>query len=249
MVLLVFLHQNKILFPLENLIYNLTVPLQKIARSFAWKIVDFIDLIKSIDKLADENQRLSEENLHLVALNNALEETKRENENLRKELELRSSSDFKYITAFIVAKTSGEFHDHYLIDKGTKDGVEENMPVTLHGHLVGKIRQVYDHAAVVILITDKDFVLNAKILGTDVEGVIKGEKGLGITLSSLPQDVLIKKDDVIVTSATDPDIPGGLTIGKIDEVYSLPNEIFQSAQIKPYVNLKKLRIVSVISPK
>jgi cell shape-determining protein MreC len=79
-------------------------------------------------------------------------------------------------------------------------------------------------------------------------GVVEGDLGLTIKMDFIPQAEKIKVDDIVVTSGLEKNIPRGLVIGKIIQVNSDSNEIWQKATVESLMNLEDLTIVSILPP-
>jgi rod shape-determining protein MreC len=67
-------------------------------------------------------------------------------------------------------------------------------------------------------------------------------------MSFIPQSAVIKPGDSVVTSGLEEAIPRGLVIGKVLEVKSESNAMWQTAVIEPLISPDDLIIVSVLLP-
>jgi rod shape-determining protein MreC len=70
--------------------------------------------------------------------------------------------------------------------------------------------------------------------------------GLTVVMEFIPQTEDIRTGDVVVTSGLERNIPPGLVIGKVTEVNNKSNEVWQSVNIEPLVDLDELTIVAVV---
>ncbi len=246
-ILLIFLHLKGWLIPIERFIYDLTVPFQKFFKIISNKIFDFIGVISSIKNLSRENQSLKQENQKLLSEISRLEGIEEENESLRRELSLLPRKKYNLVTATVVSFDQSGLVKALTINKGKKDGIQEGMPVIVsNGILVGQVKEVGRHSAKVLLIINSQSRIDAKIQESNARGTIKGKYGLGLSFENIPQDVVIKKGDLVVTSGKSGIFPPNLVIGRVREVYSSPNEIFQKADVIPEASFSSLKIISVI---
>ena len=81
---------------------------------------------------------------------------------------------------------------------------------------------------------------------TKAQGITDGDLGLTIKMNYIPQLEKISLGDTVITSGLGDKIPRGLVIGKVIEVVSESNEVWQGATIEPLVNLNTLTVVTVI---
>lgn len=96
---------------------------------------------------------------------------------------------------------------------------------------------------------NSDCKLAATILGdTKTNGITAGDLGLTIKMDFIPQTVIIKPGDLVVTSGLEDAIPRGLVIGKVSTVTKESNDLWQSAVIEPLINPDDLIIISVLLP-
>ena len=75
---------------------------------------------------------------------------------------------------------------------------------------------------------------------------MRGEYGLGIVLDLVAQTDAINNGDTIVTSGLGSNMPKGLLIGKIQELGTSADKLFQPALITPQIKYSKLDVVFVI---
>jgi rod shape-determining protein MreC len=67
-------------------------------------------------------------------------------------------------------------------------------------------------------------------------------------MNYIPQLEKVTVGDTVVTSGLSEDIPRGLVIGRVTNVKSISNEVWQTATIEPLLNFKNLTVVSVVIP-
>ena len=196
----------------------------------------------------------------------------RENAELR-ELLKGQRSEYQYgPLAQVVAPVGDQFTQRIIINVGTQDGVEANMPVVIgQSTLVGRTAEVSRHTAQVMLITDQMFAAGVRtippakfdpssdeispavtdedvsygqgLLGTDLEGY------LGVDLVST--SARAEEGDFIVTSGRAGDkellFPPGLYVGKVESVSSQDIDRFKKIVVEPAMNPQDLEEVRVIT--
>jgi rod shape-determining protein MreC len=196
----------------------------------------------------------------------------RENAELRELLKGQRSAYEYGPLAQVVAPVGDQFTQRIIINVGTQDGVESNMPVVIgQSTLVGRTTEVSRHTAQVMLITDQMFAAGVRIippaefdpasseispavtdedasygqglLGTDLEGY------LGVDLVST--SARAEEGDYIVTSGRAGDkellFPPGLYVGKVESVSSQDIDQFKKIVVEPAMNPQDLEEVRVIT--
>lgn len=225
-----------------------------------WAARPFIGLFQTADKwvsapwnffvtlkdLSKENAELLSENRRLFGENSQFKETVRENELLRQQLNLGQPVKQKLVMASVTGYnlTQGQY---FLIDKGQDDGVAAGLAVvTADNFLVGRIAEAEKFFSRVLLISDGASAINALTQDTRVNGAVKGNHGLGVTMEMIPIDAQISAGETVLTSGLNDGIPKGLIIGRLAGVAKKANEIWQSAVIIPAAELNNLEQVFVL---
>jgi rod shape-determining protein MreC len=245
--LLVFLNPSGIFAPVRNIFATIFYPFEKIFYMSSRKLADSGEFLGSISKLRSENERLIREKNFLSSQLAALTDEKKENENLRRELDLLPRKKYDLEAAFIIGQDPQKMGSWLIIDKGSTDGVFQGMPaIVSEGIIVGKIGEVSLKSSKVNLLTNSLSSVNAADLNTGAKGIIRGEFGLGVIFDMVAQTDVLNVDDQIVTSGLGGDIPRGLLVGKIQEIRSTQDKLFQQALVIPQVKYSGLEQVFVI---
>ncbi|MCX6745816.1 MAG: rod shape-determining protein MreC [Candidatus Parcubacteria bacterium] len=249
-ILLIFLHLFKILTLPEKYLLSFFTDWQNKSISFATRLKYSFINFQEAQNLKKENTLLKGQLDQLMYENSQLNSYKSENEKLRALLNYLPGNEFDYLVVKIIGKDINRANT-LLINKGSADGIKVGYPVIVdNGVIIGKIIEVQDHLAEVLLLTDKLSQLAISSLNSNkTSGLANGEYGLSIKIDLIPQDVEIKEGDIIITSGKEENIPRGLVIGKVNRVISAANELFKSATINPLVDYEELLIASVILPK
>lgn len=211
-----------------------------------WKAVFFYD-----EMLAD-NQRFESENAALIVENSRLKIHEEENRILKKYVHFSEANGFSDSSLMASVIGMGETDDSvYYINRGSSDGIRNGLPVlTSEGVLMGKIVETFEEFSAVMSVVARQSKVHAVVLHYDTTAqVVSGEHGLGMKMEYIPQDSRLQKGDIVITSGFESHIPKGIVIGKISEIFSSPNDPFQSAFVKPVVNYSRLSTVMVLLPK
>lgn len=248
LILAVFVVFNLTGFSLKikNSFYSLSFSLQEELWKSGNNISDFWSGFFNSEKIKQEMDILIEENQELLSRLVDLEILKKENDFLRSASGLKEANFFKLQTVRVIGKDISR--DSILINKGSKDGLLSDMPViTVEKLLVGKIAQVYEDFAEVILLTNKDFSLAVQIFEKDIFGIAKGKGSLNLYIDLIPKEKEVVVKDIVLTSILGGIFPEGLLIGEVQEIDNSDVESFQKAIITPFLSLKELDELLVIN--
>ena len=231
----------------KNTLFLASSPLQIFLWNQGQGINHFIDKLKGIDALEMEKSNLELENERLKAELADLLELRNENEDLRKALDIGLEKEFKITMADIISKDP--LQDMIIINKGSDDGLSIGFPViTPEKTLIGKIEEVFPNFSRVILTSNKNNSLSARIDSEEeIIGVTKGEGNLKIIFDLIPHEKEIKKGSLVTTTSLGGVFPKGLLIGTIDSIDYSDVKPFQTAQINPDFDFKNLDSIFVIT--
>lgn len=184
-------------------------------------------------ELLRQNQTLKEENRQLASVNLKIYELEKENDFLRKELDVVQRKNFKVSLARVFhQKFDGQFQTS-LIDIGDNEGIKPGMPVIFDGEvLYGVIKDVYPTSALVYLITDPRVTLSVKIKDSEIMGRSRGELKDGLSLELVANQEDVQAGETVMTSGLD-GLPSALLVGKIITVRENREGIFKEIKIEP----------------
>ena len=232
---------------LGNFVYTVFSPIEKLFSGVGSKIVGFFQIIVSIGDLNRENITLRGENLALETKLAVFKNIQQENDILRQVLDISSSEQTIKEVASIVGKDIQGTQDWILINKGAKHGIMPNMTVVSpENALVGKISEVSPSFSKVALITQKNSVVAGLIEDNRTEGLVKRDEKGGLFIDFIPKTENLAIGQRIITSGMDNFYPKGILIGKIENIDTSDNQIFQKITIAPAVNLLKLEQVLIL---
>ena len=252
--LLIFFHWTGLLAPIETLAIGLVAPIaNKFHNLGAGANQAYRDSTdgRDLKTLLAQSQ---ETNANLLKDNARLHETEAENKTLRDYLNFFTANKLDYVVANVVSREvvsqAASERNKLIINKGFKDGVRENLVVVNNlGLVVGRITKIKENLSEVSLLLDQNCRLAVSIQGEEgVAGIATGESGLTVKVGFIPQTKNIAKDELVVTSGLENDVPGGLVIGKVSQIDKASNELWQEAVVEPSADLDNLKIVSVIVP-
>lgn len=210
------------------------------------------DFLTNRNGVAKENKDLKRENEELRQSNAELLAMKAENVRLAKLLKFTELHPAWQTTpAKVISRDLGDFKDVILIDKGSDDGLQMNMPVVNSSGLIGIIDGVYPHMAKVLLISSPRSRIGGLNLRGDsrAAGIVNGVAGPDqqLEMRNLTRNADVLPGDTIVTSGYSGYNPGGIIIGTIEEVRMDPGGLTKSASIASAVDYAHLEEALVIT--
>lgn len=243
----IFAHLLGILKPVESVFIRVFSPIQSFFYRQGENLSNAWLLAVSFKKLSRENVDLQIKNQSLENEVSRLKEIENENQLFREQLGFSQNNPFATIPSLVVGSDPSVSLQFINIDKGEKEGVKVNKPaLTSSGIMIGKVFEVNNHSAKVLLLTDP----NSSIIGitqdSRANGLVKGEHGLGLKMTTIAQDKEVQKNEKVVTAGMEPEMPKGLLIGEIEEIIARDNELFKEAKVKPLANFKKIEMVFVV---
>ena len=240
-------------FVLSNLFGAVTTPMEKVSAETVRKATDSIEKAsKSYEDLLAENEELKQQINELNRQMADYYQYKQENEQLKNFLELKSSNpDYTFAYGSVVARDSSDLFYSFRVDKGSLDGVKVHDPVVTEAGLVGWVSSVSaTYCSVTTLLSPESNVAAMDKVSRDT-GVLTSDVQLAdqglLRLSYLEKDQTVKKGDMIVTSGIGGNFPKNLLIGRAVEVKSSETDVSLYATVKPYVDIKNVKDVLIIT--
>lgn len=254
LVLLILAHFLGLLTGLENTLGRLARPvigsLSRKNQPIANWLAGWREQRTCQEQLIDSKNK----NNQLTAQTIGLASLTEENNALRQLLAFQKAKKFKLVIANIIYRgQSGGLlapSQTLIIDQGSRQGLTTDLAVIdQQGAIIGKIGQVEDDSAEVLLVTNKNCRLAAAMASSSrTIGVIRGDMGLTIRLEMVAQNEPLQVGQEIVTSGLEPAVPHNLLIGRISQVNKENNALWQDAGLDPSADPNQLSFVSVIIP-
>ncbi|AMP20761.1 hypothetical protein AZF37_05840 [endosymbiont 'TC1' of Trimyema compressum] len=237
--------------PVESIMREVFNPAQTASYSAGNGIVNFFKGLVDYKNVKDENDEIKKDLARLETENNILQEYKVENETLKKTLDLqKSNKELQIVTGEVVGRSIKEWYKTISINKGSNDGIKENMPVITYKGLVGRVTSVTNSTAEVTLITDSKYGAVAA-LAKEIRypGIVIGEDDGSnqLKMIQIPSDAPIQEGFEIITSGLGDMTYKNLKIGKVKSIENASDGLMKEAIIEPYENLNSLDFVMVIT--
>src|SRR5215469_6276318 len=181
-----------------------------------------------------ENARLAKENSELLQWQQTALSLASENAQLRELLKLTPEPAGSYVTARVIANSGGTDVRSLIVSAGREHGVARGQAAITGDGLVGRVTEVGNRAARVLLITDLNSHVPVIVESSRLRAVLTGDNSARPNLHYAEADAAIKMGDRVVTSGQGGVFPPGLPVGV---VASFDRQI---PRIEPYAELSRV---------
>jgi len=244
---------GQLLNPLRDTVGYVLVPIQSGINAVGKSIYDEVKTISRLRGAMDENAALKAQVDELTEENTRLRAEQQELDRLRSLYELDSQyMQYQKVGARIIAKDSGNWFSVFRIDKGSDDGIRENMNVIAGGGLVGIVTDVGANYATVRSIIDDSSRVSAMAQQSGDTCIVSGDLKLfkegRLSLGYMEKDDDVKDGDMIVTSNISEKFLPGILIGyAADITVDYNDNLTKSGYVIPVAQFDRLQEVLVIT--
>lgn len=238
---------------ITDLFGSVATPMQKVSTVVTNNAhAGLTNTTRSYQELAAENEQLKQQ---INELNQQLidfYQYKQENEQLRNYLGLKKDNpDYQLVSAAVVGRDPNHLFYTFTADKGSMAGVKVNDPVITDEGVVGWVSKVSNMYCEVTTILSPDTNIAAVDKINRESGVVSSQLQLAdqglIKMGLLEAGTTVQTGDIIVTSGIGGKFPKDLPIGKAVEVKGEENDVSLYATIEPFVDMKTLRDIVIIT--
>ncbi len=248
---LILLSQGQHLQPVETAASQVLTPIQSAVHDATTTVGGWIDTLRRMKGLEQENKQLRAALDSVTAENTQLQQLKRENDTLRQMLKFQAEkSDIQAVQAAVIGGDPTSDMQILTIDKGTQDKITAGMAVVSPGGiLVGQTKDVKANRATILLITDLSSSIAVATQRTLVPGVLEGrwQKQGRLLMTHIPRDEQVQNGDILLTTGVGGIFPRGLIAGQVYAVRQSDVATEKQAEAYPLTDLNALEDVLVIT--
>ena len=238
---------NAFFSPLRSALAPIVAPFQGFISWMAFETGDMFHFFSSISELKQNNDRLSRENQQFLQDAALLAEVREENRLLREMLELPKTMSVRILPAEVISRDMEGTSSSLTVNRGSTDDVRVGMPVVIgNSQLVGRIVDVHLTSSNVHLLSHPESTVAARIAGTSVQGVIRGDHGLGLIFDMALSGEKLEPGARIVTSGLGDTLLKELYIGEVGAVRPSADRLFQQAVVVTPAAQNDIRFVSIL---
>ncbi|MGL4525236.1 MAG: rod shape-determining protein MreC [Spirochaetia bacterium] len=215
----------------------------------------------------EENKRMAAKMKDLVAQERRITNLQKENDILRKQLNLPQRMRYGGVHAEVLARDLNNFFGTLVISRGKNDGVKKGMVVIaynlqqeLYG-LVGRVSEVYDKTSQVRLSFDSQFHVGAKVEKNNITGLFSGggdpvKYGI-LNYVNVNNLANLAINDLVVTNGMDDTsltyeerqllYPSGIYIGRIKAINLISYQASLQVEMSSAVDFSSLEHVIIVT--
>jgi len=236
----------------EMLVQGVLTPLRTGASSLTDQAERIYDYIFGYEMLEAENAVLKDKLSQMEDASRKAADVARENERLRKLLELKAANeDYNLVDAYIIARSSNDWISTLTINRGTNAGIQIGMcAITEEGAVVGLVTEVGSNYAVIKSVLDASLDISGTISTSGYSGMVHGGYTTGqenlLLMEYLPSSAVIRTGDEVVTAGSTV-YPRNLILGNVAQVGVTDTGVAKYAYLTPAADIASLEQVFIIT--
>ena len=219
---------------------DLAAPVLELVSRPAASVDSTVDRVHDVFALYTENARLREENARLMQWQQAAQNLRAENQRLKQLLNLTPDPQASFVSGKVVANSGGAFVRSVLVNAGRADGVVRGQAAIAGEGLAGRVAEVGERTARVLLLTDLNSRIPVVIDSSRERAVLAGDNSDQPRLLYVPPRAGVKVGDRIVTSGHGGIFPPGLPVGVVASIEDA------MIRVEPFVELSRLDFLRIV---
>lgn len=211
-------------------------------------VFDYFFLRRENDRLVAENVELQN---YITRLENQLEGMRETQLPDTVPAYVYAEKDLHYIPAKVINFSTSSQRNYLTLNKGARDGVEENMGVVDQDGVVGIVRAVSDRFSVVIPVINNAFSVSCRFLSNDKLGPLHwdGVDYRYAQLEDIARHVEVHEGDTLVTSGLSDAFPEGVRVGIVEKAELGESDAYYHIKVRLAADFHRLGYVQIIQNK
>ncbi len=144
----------------------------------------------------------------------------------------------------IIARIHDDQKHEWLIDVGSRHGVQKNMVAVFKNCLLGKITEAYPWYSKVTVLSDKTCNVAAFCLKTKATGIIHGTKQDSLQLAHVSHLATVIQNDLVVSAGKGLIYPRGFALGKVEA--ACKGSLCYDISVKPMLDFDSIEYCYLI---
>ncbi len=204
------------------------------------------DYFASIEALEEENESLKAMVATLYQERERLLQFRDERDRLRALLGLREDPFHAFLACEVIGRSSGPFIRSVMVDRGGVDSIRVGMAVISYRGLVGRVSQVFPHAAEVFLINNKSMSVSCVNRRSRVIGILEWDRGNLFRLEYVGKEEDVLVGDTLLTSGHGLLFPRGFPVGAVIRITDDRGGIAKRIAVSSFANMNALEELFVV---
>jgi rod shape-determining protein MreC len=203
-------------------------------------VTGFFRSVADLAQLHRENVQLRDENARLLQWQEAARRLAAENAELRDLVNLVPQNAVSEVSAKVIADAGGAFARNVLVNAGQRDGVGRGQAAMTGEGLVGRVAEVGERTARILLLTDLNSHIPVVLENSHERAVLDGDNSEQPRLLYLPPKTEVTVGERITTGGAGGIFPPGLPVGV---VASITGDV---VRVEPYAELARLQMIRIV---
>ncbi|MDD3320197.1 MAG: rod shape-determining protein MreC [Paludibacter sp.] len=218
-----------------------------VSSMYEWSnsVVEFFKLRAANDNLSEENTTLKNQ---IINLRNKLSTLQKDGDDTL-HFQIPPEMEYQFISAKVINSSTNKLQNYITINKGKVDGISVDMGVISDEGVVGIVKNVSDHFAVVIPVLNPKIEISCRFKRNNYSGSLlwSGEDYRYANLTDIARHVELSLGDTLITSGLTTTFPEGIPVGIIEDFNIKESDAYYKIQVKLAVNFRTLSHVKVIN--
>ncbi len=248
-----FFHIKVPAIQLRNVLFFISYPFELALNWGGSTIVKITTSFKKVEELEKELSITKERLIKYQELLLMFQQIIKENEELKKSLEIQKALPFKTIYAKVIFRDPTFLNQIFVINKGATEGIKVNMCVVSYNeigeiYLAGKVIEVSPFSSKIKVLNAPDFYIGVTFENNRYIGIMKGGGILqNCVVDYIPVDAPVNIGETVLTSGESEIFPGNIKIGKVIAFgSSLKDKFFKKVYVKPEFVYSKVKDIFII---
>lgn len=240
------------LTPLRTGVGYILIPIQSGVNKVGVMIYEELADYTKLKTALDENRRMQQEIDRLTEENNRLSAEQFELQRLRELYDLdQEYMQYEKTAARVIANDSGDWFQVFRVDKGSADGISVGNNVMAGGGLVGIVTDVGAHYATIRSIIDDSSRVGGMAVQSGDTCIVGGDLTLYVEgrlrITNIQKGADVKDGDRIVTSNISSKFLPGILVGYATDITLDNNQLTSSGYLIPAAQFHNLQEVLIIT--
>ncbi len=204
------------------------------------------DYVGQIASLRAENETLKRVEVANARALLQAEQLAADNARLRALLGAREKAALRSVMAEVLYETRDPFTRRVVLDKGTREGVLEGMPVIDPRGVVGQVTRAFAASSEVTLVTDRSMAVPVESQRSGARSILFGAGEGELELRYLANSIELKPGEVWMTSGLDGIYPPGLPVARVKAAPSSRDTGFTRNSLEPVADVERARALLIL---